>query len=226
MFLSSLGLAKDENTKERICDQLDKIEKQILLETNNEYEEEYRQVLSEEAASFEEEKARLRRLINIIDERRKYLDERKKEHKKITGSTVELTTFLGEDKLSIFKRRLDIIETYERNREEQENIMNEMKSLDIKISEASRNVKANARLDDILENKMQDLVDKALEKFDLYSLSSDEKEITEKHSILEYALEMAKENLQSAKDINNSYMLLECDNILSEVTCIKVNGCI
>lgn len=218
MFLSSLGLAKDENTKERICDQLDKIEKQILLETNNEYEEEYRQVLSEEAASFEEEKAKLRRLINIIDERRKYLDERKKEHKKITGSTVELTTFLGEDKLSIFKRRLDIIETYERNREEQENIMNEMKSLDIKISEASRNVKANARLDDILENKMQDLVDKALEKFDLYSLSSDEKEITEKHSILEYALEMAKENLQSAKDINNSYMLLECDNILSEVT--------
>ena len=35
MFLSSLGLAKDENTKERICDQLDKIEKQIMKMRKN-----------------------------------------------------------------------------------------------------------------------------------------------------------------------------------------------
>ncbi len=218
MFLSSLDLAKDESTRERICDQLDKIEKQILLETNTEYEEEYMHVLGEEAASFEEEKTRLRRLISIIEERRKYLDERKSEHKKITGSLVELTTFLGEDKLTIFKRRLDIIETYEKNKEEQEKIMNEMKSLDIKISEASRNVKANTRLDDILENKLEDLVNKAFEKLNLYGLTSNEKDIEEKHTTLKYALDMARENLKSAKDINNTYMILECDNILSEVT--------
>jgi len=218
MFLSSLDLAKDENTKERICDQLDKIEKQILLETNTEYEEEYMHVLGEEAASFDEEKSRLRRLIGIIEERRKYLEERKNEHKKITGSLVELTTFLGEDKLTIFKRRLDIIETYERNKEEQEKIMADMKSLDIKISEASRNVKANTRLDDILENKMQDLLNKSFEKLNLYELTSKEKEIEEKHTTLEYALDMARENLKSAKDINDTYMILECDNILSEVT--------
>ena len=143
MFLSSLNLTKDESTKERICDQLDKIEKQILLETNNEYEEEYMSILGEDSASFDEEKTKLRKLIDIIEERKKYLEERKKEHKKITGSLVELTTFLGEDKLTIFRRRLNIIETYEKNKEEQERIMNEMKSLDIKISEASRNVKAN-----------------------------------------------------------------------------------
>ena len=218
MFLSSLDLAKDESTRERICDQLDKIEKQILLETNTEYEEEYMHVLGEEAASFEEEKSRLRRLISIIEDRRKYLDERKSEHKKITGSLVELTTFLGEDKLTIFKRRLDIIETYERNKEEQEKIMNEMKSLDIKISEASRNVKANTRLDDILENKLEDLVNKAFVKLNLYGLTSNEKDIEEKHTTLKYALDMARENLKSAKDINNTYMILECDNILSEVT--------
>ena len=170
MFLNSLELTKDENTRERICDQLDKIEKQILLETNTEYEEEYMKVLNEEAGSFDEEKSRLRRIIDIIEGRRKYLDERKIEHRKITGSTVELTTFLGEDKLVVFRRRLEIIETYEKNKEEQENIMNEMKTLDIKISEASRNVKANARLDDILENKMQELIDKALDKYDLISL--------------------------------------------------------
>ena len=41
MFLSSLNLTTDSLQKERICDQLDKIEKQILLDTNTEYEEEY-----------------------------------------------------------------------------------------------------------------------------------------------------------------------------------------
>ncbi len=218
MFLSSLELTNNENTKERICDQLDKIEKQILLETNVEYEEQYMKVLGEEPGSFEEEKSRLKRIISIVEERRKYLDERKEEHKKITGSTVELTTFLGEDKLSTFKRRLEIIETYEKNKEEQDNIMNEMKTLDIKISEASRNVKANARLDDILENKMQELVNGALHKYDIYSLTSNRDKIQDKHSILEYAVEMAKENLKSAKEINDSNMILECDNILSEVT--------
>ena len=110
MFLNSLNLTKDENMKERICDQLDKIEKQILLETNTEYEEEYMHILGEEAGSFDEEKDKLHHLINTIEERRKYLDERKENHKKITGSLVELTNFLGEDKLSIFKRRLEIIE--------------------------------------------------------------------------------------------------------------------
>lgn len=218
MFLSSLELTKDENTRERICDQLDKIEKQILLETNTEYEEEYMKVLNEEAGSFDEEKSRLRKIIEIIDGRRKYLDERKIEHKKITGSTVELTTFLGEDKLILFRRRLEIIETYEKNKEEQDNIMNEMKTLDIKISEASRNVKANTRLDDILENKMQELVGKALDKYDFVSLTTDRKEIEEKHSTLEYAVDMAKENLKSAKELSDSQIVLECDNILSEVT--------
>ena len=63
--------------------------------------------------------------------------------KKITGSLVELTSFLGEDKLSTYKRRLDIIEKYEENKKkEQEELIKEMKVLDIKISEASRNVKS------------------------------------------------------------------------------------
>ena len=45
MFLNSLNLTTDTVQKERICDQLDKIEKQILLETNAEYEEEYMQTV-------------------------------------------------------------------------------------------------------------------------------------------------------------------------------------
>lgn len=46
MFLNSLSLTNDPIQRERICDQLDKIEKQILLETNSEYEENYMLLLS------------------------------------------------------------------------------------------------------------------------------------------------------------------------------------
>ena len=60
MFQNSLNLTNDEIQKERICDQLDKIEKQILLDTNTEYEEEYLMLLSKKTKFLDEEKTRLR----------------------------------------------------------------------------------------------------------------------------------------------------------------------
>ena len=54
MFQNSLNLTNDEIQKERICDQLDKIEKQILLDTNTEYEEEYLMLLSKKTKFLDE----------------------------------------------------------------------------------------------------------------------------------------------------------------------------
>ena len=218
MFLSSLELTNDDLQRERICDQLDKIEKQILLETNTEYEEEYMALLSEEPKLFSEEKTRLRNIISLIEDRKKYLEERKLKHKKITGSLVELTTFLGEDKLLDFKNRLRIIEKYEDNKVKQEKIIKEMKSLDIKISEASRNVKANTRLNESLENKMIKKIDNVLEELNLYSLVDQRSDITKKQESLKYALDMAKDNLKSARSLGDSSYIIECDSLLSEVT--------
>ena len=218
MFLNSLELTNDSLQRERICDQLDKIEKQILLETNTEYEEEYMALLSEEPKLFSEEKTRLRSIISLIEDRKKYLDARKLKHKKITGSLVELTTFLGEDKLLDFKNRLRIIEKYEDNKTKQENIIKEMKSLDIKISEASRNVKANTRLNESLENKMIKKIDNVLEELNLYSLVDQRSDIIKKQESLKYALDMAKDNLKSARSLGDSSYIIECDSLLSEVT--------
>lgn len=218
MFLSSLELTNDDLQRERICDQLDKIEKQILLETNTEYEEEYMTLLSEEPKLFSEEKARLRNIISLIEDRKKYLEERKLKHKRITGSLVELTTFLGEDKLLDFKNRLRIIEKYEDNKVKQEKIIKGMKSLDIKISEASRNVKANTRLNESLENKMIKKIDNVLEELNLYSLVDQRSDITKKQESLKYALDMAKDNLKSARSLGDSSYIIECDSLLSEVT--------
>ena len=217
MFLSSLELTNDDLQRERICDQLDKIEKQILLDTNTEYEEEYLMLLSKKTKFLDEEKTRLRSIITLINDRKEYLNKRKNEHKKITGSLVELTSFLGEDKLSAYKRRLDIIEKYEENKKEQEELIKEMKVLDIKISEASRNVKANTRLNESLEKKMINLLDKSLDKLGLYKLVEHREEISKKHSEFKYALALAKDNLKSANELGEPEYILECNNMYNEV---------
>ena len=77
MFQNSLNLTNDEIQKERICDQLDKIEKQILLDTNTEYEEEYLMLLSKKTKFLDEEKTRLRSIITLINDRKEYLNKRK-----------------------------------------------------------------------------------------------------------------------------------------------------
>lgn len=218
MFLNSLSLITDEVQRERIYDQLDKIEKQILLETNTEYEEQYMILFGEEAKFLSEEKTRLRKLISLVNDRKKYLEDRKNNHKEVTGSLVELTTFLGEDKLSVFKRRLEIIEKYEDNKSKQENIIREMKKLDVKLSEASRIVKANARLNDIMENKMKDVINNALDKLKLYSLTSKRNEIQRNYDNFEYVLNIAKDNLKSANSLGDTDSILECNELLSEVT--------
>jgi len=217
MFLNSLNLTTDDIQKERICDQLDKIEKQILLDTNTEYEEEYMQLVSLETKLFDEEKSRLRRLISLINERKEYLENRKLKHKDITGSLVELTTLLGEDKLLVFKKRLKIIEKYESNKVRQEEIIKDMKTIDVKISEASRSVKANMRLNDILENKMISLVSKALDKLELYSLIDRRDDILKKYESFGYAFSMAEDNLNGAKELSDTEMIFECEKMLSEI---------
>ena len=218
MFLNSLSLITDEAQRERIYDQLDKIEKQILLETNTEYEEQYMILFGEEPKFFAEEKTRLRKLISLVNDRKKYLEDRKNKHRDVTGSLVELTTFLGEDKLSVFKRRLEIIEKYEENKVRQENLIKEMKSLDVKLSEASRIVKSNTRLNDILESKMIDVINKALDEFKLYSLTNKRNEIQRNYDNLEYILNIAKDNLKTATLLEDSDSILECNELLSEVT--------
>lgn len=217
MFLNSLELATSEVQRERICDQLDKIEKQILLETNAEYEQAYMLLLSEETSFFADEKRRLHKLITLINERRKYLEERKNNHRNITGSLVELTTFLGEDKLNVFKKRLGIIEKYEENKARQENLIKEMKVLDVKLSESSRTVKANTRLNEILENKMREIVSKALDKLNLYALTGKRNEILSAYETQEYAFNLAKDNLRTAKEIGDEKAILECDEMLSQM---------
>ena len=93
-----------------------------------------------------------------------------------------------------------------------------MKVLDVKISEASRNVKANARLNESLEKKMINLVRSSLEKQGLYKLVDKKDEIERKHSEFKYALALAKDNLKTSNELLDEEYILECNNMLNEIS--------
>ena len=61
-------------------------------------------------------------------------------------------------------------------------------------------------------------IDNVLEELKLYSLVDQRSDITKKQETLKYALDMAKDNLKSARSLGDSSYIIECDSMLSEVT--------
>ena len=230
MFLDSLKIITDTEEQNKIIDELDKLEEQILLETNREYEEAYALLNKSQVFSLEEEKKRLEKIIMLIEERSDYLENRKLKHQELTGSLVELTTFLGNDKLEEYKRNLDIIEKYKINKVDEERLTFEIRQLDSKINEANKKIKANNILNISLEKKLVNLIHKSLTKLDLFTLATARDEIESEYDKLAYATKMAKENLKNAKDSENDELIIECDDMLSEITLdfekVKTKKCI
>ena len=99
MFLKSLNILTSDADKEKIFVQMNKIEEKILEETNAIYEEEYMLLLGSSTYLVHEEKERLLCLIKLIEDRVKYIKERRNNHKDITGYMVDYPRVLGEDKL-------------------------------------------------------------------------------------------------------------------------------
>src|SRR5699024_7434279 len=70
----------------------------------------------------------------------------------------------------------------------------------------------------LFRSKMIAMVNEALNKLDCYKLTDEKDHIREKFATLEYALDLAKSNLKSAKELEDKRAILECDNQLSEIT--------
>jgi len=218
MFLNSLNLIKEEKAKEQIIDELDKVEEQILLATNDEYEEAYTLLLDKKSNLIDDERQKLKDLIDLIENRKEYLNNRKIKHQQITGSLVELKTFIGEDKLVEYKHNLRIIEKYQANSSEYQTLTAEIKDLDSKIEESSKKIQVNTNLNSTLEKKMKKTLDDAFNDLNSYELISDSEEIEKEYDKLQYATKIASENLKYAKEKGNDQMIIECDDMLSSIT--------
>lgn len=218
MLTKSLNFTTDLKQKNDICYQMTKIIRTVLEITNSIYEEKYWKVAKRSVYLMDEEKTRLSELINLINERRVYVNNQMINNKDLTGLSFDTGIILGEEKLEDYKSQLKIIDKYKNNMRLQSVLTDEIKNLDAGIKKANDKINNNKNLNRQLEEKMIKLLNNACEKLSLYELQEREKEIDLAYTELGYSLEKAKENAKIARRDCTEEIISECDNMLASIT--------
>ena len=175
-------------------------------------------ILNTSVYLIDDERNRLMELINLINERRVYVNNQISSNEELTGIRIDADRILGEDRLDEYKTNLKIIDKYKSNIKLEVTLKDEIKNLDITIKKANQKINSNKNLNRQLEDKMIKLVDGALNELSLYELKEREKEIDLAYTELGYSLEKAKENAKIARKDYSEEIVLECDNILASTT--------
>lgn len=218
MFSKSLKYTSDLKQKNDICDEMTKIIQNVLEITNAIYEEKFKKVEKRSVYLMSEERTRLLELINLINERRAYVNNQVVSNKELTGIGIDVQTILGEEKLEEYKQQVKIIERYKNNIKLEGILKEEIKSLDSSIKKANDKIKNNENLNSQLEERMTHLLENAFKKLSLYELKERKKEIDLAYTELGYSLEKAKENAKIARRDCSEEIILECDNMLASIT--------
>lgn len=218
MFTKSLNFITDLKQKKDICDQMTKIIQSVLEQTNSIYEAKYKKVSERTVYLMDEEKNRLLELINLINERRVYVNNQILNNKEITGITLDSGKILGEEQLDKYKSQVKIIDKYKNNVRMEGILKDEIINLESNIKKANLKISNNKQLNKQLEEKMIRIVDEALTKLSLYELQDREKEIDLAYTELGYSLEKAKENAKIARRDYGEEIISECDNMLASIT--------
>ena len=218
MFSKSLNFITDLKQKKDICDQMTKIIQNVLEQTNVIYEEKYKKVSDGSVYLMDEEKNRLLELINLINERRVYVNNQIANNKDLTGITLNSGVVLGEDKIEDYKAQVKIIDKYKNNVRMEGILKEEIQTLETNIKKANDKINNNKNLNKQLEDKMIRIIDDAMTKLSLYELQEREKEIDLAYTELGYSLEKAKENAKIARRDYSEEIIIECDNMLASIT--------
>ena len=218
MLSKSLKFTTDLKQKQEISYQMTKIIENVIDVTKTIYEDKYNKVLNKSTFLMDEEKNRLSELINLINERRTYVNNQIANNYEKTGISFDASEILGEDKLDEYKEKVKIIDKYRNNIKLDGVLRDELAHLDISIRKANNKLNSNKVLNRQLESKMIKLLDNAFSKLSLYELQEREKEIDLAYTELGYSLEKAKENALIARKDCSSEIILECDNMLASIT--------
>lgn len=218
MLSKSLKLINDSEQKNDICLQMTRIIEYVLKLTNDIYEKKYNKLLQREVNLMDEERNKLLEIINLINERRTYINNQINSNKEITGMDCESQTVLGEDKLSEYKNELRVIEKYKSNIKLNETLKDEIEKISISIKKAQGKIINNNSLNKQLEKRMIKTLDNAFEKLNIYELKDRSKEIDLAYTELGYSLEKAKENASIARKGCTDDIIIECDNMLASIT--------
>lgn len=218
MLSKSLNFTTDLKQKNDICYQMTRIIQNVLEITNEIYEDKYLRVAKRSVYLMDEEKTRLLELINLINERRVYVNNQIITNKELTGINIDIGTILGEEKLEEYKSQVKIIERYKNNIKLEGVLKEEIEALDDSIKKANEKITNNKNLNKQLEDRMIRILDKAFEKLSLFELKEREKEIDLAYTELGYSLEKAKENAKIARRDCTEEIIMECDNMLASIT--------
>ncbi len=216
MLLASLEYC-DEKDKEDLYIELDKIQENILSATNDIYEETYNKLINKHTSLIDEEQEKLTNIISLIEDRIKYINEKRQKHKDITGTLIEIPKVLGEEKLADYKNKIEIINKYKQNIKLKKELNKEISVLEEKEKIYLSKLKANDKINVELEAKMQDILSKSFEAMDLFSLLERTEEIELAYKELSFAKEKAMENVESAQKSFDNELIIECKNMLDSI---------
>lgn len=218
MLSKSLKYTTNGEERTDLCYQMTRIIQDVIEITNNSYEIKYLKVEKRTAYLMDEEKSRLLELINLINERRTYINNQIINNRELTGISLDPGMILGEEKIEDYKEQVKVIDRYKNNIKLEETLKNEIASLDINIKRANDKIKNNDKLNKQLEEKLIRILDKAFENLSLFELVERKKEIDLAYTELGYSLEKAKENASVARRECTEKIILECDNMLASIT--------
>lgn len=216
MFANSINLVKTRQEKDMIIKQLTKLETKIQELTNEIYEEEYYALANKQCGLIEEEQSRLNMLTELINQRLLYIEKRCNNHYQLTGETIDIKDILGADTLEELEERIKIIDKYSKNIKLEQELKNDIDSLNNKINLASEKIEINKSLNQELEKNFIEVMKNAFKQCELYELVDIKDDIEYAYYETEKSLTLAELNLETAKT-SPVNVLSDCQNMLDEI---------
>ena len=163
MLSKSLKYIKSQEERRDIYYQMTRIIQDVIEITNNSYEIKYLKVEKRTAYLMDEEKSRLLELINLINERRTYVNNQIINNRELTGINLETGLLLGEDKLEEYKEQVKVIDRYKNNIKLEETLKNEIASLEVSIKRANDKIQTltdeyTKKIDDMVAEKEKEIL--------------------------------------------------------------------
>lgn len=217
MLIKSLQYTDDKEEKNNIYDELNKLQQDILLTTEEMYNEEYNKLYEQKTSLLKEEKDRLISLIELIENRRKYVTEQIEKHKQNVLLDFDVPKILGQDKLSEFQKRIKIIDKYRQNVRLKDKLIKEIDNIKENITKSETKIKANDKINKELETKMIEMLEKSFNAMEIYTYKEREEEINLAFNELTFAKDKALQNIETAKTANNTTLIIECEKMLDSV---------
>ena len=216
MFANSLRLIRTAEEKGMVIKQLTKLENKILSLTNELYVEEYYSLVDKECALLEDEKNRLSMLIDLINQRLSYVEKRCNNHYQLTGNSIDAPEVLGADTLDELENKIRIIDKYARNVSLNQELLNDINSLNSKITLASEKIEINESLNIELESVFKKVMGDAFSRLQMYELLDQKDDIEYAYRETDDSLTLARSNLEIARSSHFEF-LPECEKMYNEI---------